>query len=51
VCNAGVDGYTHKWLELVFGVRVTTEDIYFVFNGGLDLPVERLSFGMLDVIP
>jgi len=28
-------------MKLVVGVRVSTEDSYFVLDGGLDLPMER----------
>jgi len=30
-----------KPMKLVVGVRVSTEDSYFVLDGGLDLPMER----------
>jgi len=30
-----------KWIELVFGERVTTEDSYFVLDGSLDMLRER----------
>jgi len=30
-------GCMPKWIELVFGVKVATEDSYFVLNEGLDL--------------
>jgi len=30
-----------KWIELVFGVMVNTEDSYFLLDGVLDLFAER----------
>jgi len=30
-----------KWIELVFAVRITTEDSYFVICGDSDLLTER----------
>jgi len=34
---------TSKQIELVFDVRVTTEDSCFVVDGGTDLPMERVT--------
>jgi len=30
-----------EWIELVFALRVATEDSYFLLDGGPDLSVER----------
>jgi len=34
-----------KWIELVFAVRITTEDSYFVICGDSDLLTERETSG------
>jgi len=41
VCNVGVLRLKSERIELIFGVRVTTEDNYFVSDVGPDPPTER----------
>jgi len=39
-----------KWIELVLGVMITTNDNYFVLCGSLDPPIAKKAFARVGVL-